>query len=246
MAYAYIPDAIRDGKLSKKAQKLRFIGYSNQAKGYRLINESTLKVIIRRDVIFNELDFQTDSSKVTFDNEISEELAQQPQPQEEDQQLHPQGSSPQQCQQPSQQSLQPQQCQQPQEEDQQPHHYPRRQRSVPVRYGIDEYIDIAFLGSEDPISIEEALESKLSHHWKEAADSEYKSLMDNETWDLVELPSGHNLLAESGCLRPNKIVMAKWNDTKLDWSLKATLRNTVLITMRRSHPLFNIHLLEHF
>ena len=190
MAYAYIPDAIRDGKLSKKAQKLRFIGYSNQAKGYRLINESTLKVIIRRDVIFNELDFQTDSSKVTFDNEISEELAQQPQPQEVDQQLHQQGSSPQLCQQPSQQSLQPQQCQQPQEEDQQPHHYPRRQRSVPVRYGIDEYIDIAFLGSEDPISIEEALESKLSHHWKEAADSEYKSLMDNETWDLVELPSG--------------------------------------------------------
>ena len=180
MAYAYIPDAIRDGKLSKKAQRLRFIGYSNQAKAYRLINESTSKVIIRRDVIFNELDFQDDSSKVTFNDEVSiipEEPAQQPQSQEVDQQQ-------------GQQSLSPQQCQQPQEEDQHPHHYPRRQRSVPVRYGIDEYIDIAFLGSGDPVSIEEALESKLSQHWKEAADSEYQSLMDNETWELVELPSG--------------------------------------------------------
>uniref|UniRef100_A0A1X7U146 Reverse transcriptase Ty1/copia-type domain-containing protein n=1 Tax=Amphimedon queenslandica TaxID=400682 RepID=A0A1X7U146_AMPQE len=45
-------------------------------------------------------------------------------------------------------------------------------------------------GNADPVSIEEALESKLSQHWKEAADSEYQSLMDNETWELVELPSG--------------------------------------------------------
>uniref|UniRef100_A0A1X7STM5 Reverse transcriptase Ty1/copia-type domain-containing protein n=1 Tax=Amphimedon queenslandica TaxID=400682 RepID=A0A1X7STM5_AMPQE len=59
------------------------------------------------------------------------------------------------------------------------------------RYCNDEYIYIAILGSGDPVGIEEALESKLSQHWKEAADSEYQSLMDNETWELVELPSRH-------------------------------------------------------
>ena len=32
MAYAYIPDSNRKGKLSKKAEKLRFIGYSLQTK----------------------------------------------------------------------------------------------------------------------------------------------------------------------------------------------------------------------
>ena len=26
--------------------------------------------------------------------------------------------------------------------------------------------------------------------WKLAADSEYKSLMENKTWEIVELPSG--------------------------------------------------------
>ena len=57
MCYAYIPDTNRKGKLSKKAEKLRFIGYSLKTKGYRLIDEGTSKVLVRRDVIFNEADF---------------------------------------------------------------------------------------------------------------------------------------------------------------------------------------------
>ena len=45
-------------------------------------------------------------------------------------------------------------------------------RSAPIRYGIDEYVDAAFLGAtneEEPKSIEEALKNKI---WKEAADRE--------------------------------------------------------------------------
>ena len=49
MCYAYIPDTNRKGKLSKKAEKLRFIGYSLKTKGYRLIDEGTSKVLVRRD-----------------------------------------------------------------------------------------------------------------------------------------------------------------------------------------------------
>ena len=169
MAYAYIPDANRKGKLSKKAEKLRFVGYSLQTKGYRLIDEGTSKVTIRRDVIFNESDFQRDSTAV----EVSEKV--NGREKDEDSLVE--------------------QLEQPQneeredvEEDQQ--RYPRRQRPMPVRYGIDEYIDIAFLGGEEPQSIKEALDSKLSKKWKEAADSEYQSLMENGTWELVELPSG--------------------------------------------------------
>ena len=53
MRYAYISDTNRKGKLSKRAEKLRFIGYSLQTKGYRLLDERTSKVLVRRDVIFN-------------------------------------------------------------------------------------------------------------------------------------------------------------------------------------------------
>ncbi len=63
IAYAHIPDAARH-KLDKKAEKLRFIGYSKVSKGYRLINENTKKVVIRHDVIFNETDFGLGISKM--------------------------------------------------------------------------------------------------------------------------------------------------------------------------------------
>ena len=54
-----------------------------------------------------------------------------------------------------------------------------------MRYGIDEYVDTAFVSGgrvAKPQSIEKALESKLSKKWKNAADSEYIL--------LVELPNG--------------------------------------------------------
>ena len=34
------------------------------------------------------------------------------------------------------------------------------------------------------------LASDQAQEWKAAADLEYASLMENETWDLVELPPG--------------------------------------------------------
>ena len=70
------------------------------------------------------------------------------------------------------------------------HQYLRRERTAPVRYGIDEFVDIAFLDEiqmEEPETTEKAIKDK---NWKEAADSEYQSLMDNETWKLVKLPAG--------------------------------------------------------
>ena len=114
MAYAYIPDANRNGKLSRKAEKLRFIGYSLQTKGYRLIDKDTLRVIVRRDVIFNESDFLKGSTSVEIDQNVGNESGSIP---EEDEQM----------------------SQVNHEENQR--HYPRRQRTALVGYGIDEYAD---------------------------------------------------------------------------------------------------------
>ena len=69
MCYAYIPEVNKKGKLSNKAEKRHFIGYSLQTKVYRLIDESISKVLVRRDVIFNESDFQYDSSKTKVTDE---------------------------------------------------------------------------------------------------------------------------------------------------------------------------------
>ena len=56
MAYSHVPDSQRQ-KLDKKAVKLRFVGYCIQSKGYRLLDEKTSRVFIRRDVIFSEQNF---------------------------------------------------------------------------------------------------------------------------------------------------------------------------------------------
>ncbi|KAL5493965.1 hypothetical protein EMCRGX_G015218 [Ephydatia muelleri] len=53
--------------------------------------------------------------------------------------------------------------------------------------------------SNAPTSITEALmEIDLSEKWGEAADSEYQSLMQNETWECVVLPKERKLLDADG------------------------------------------------
>ena len=72
-----------------------------------------------------------------------------------------------------------------------------RQRRPPERYGYREYADAAHVDHlayrvsqiTGPKTIEEALASDNSNEWKEAADSEYESVLENDTWELVELPS---------------------------------------------------------
>lgn len=61
--YAHIQNTIRQ-KLDKKAEKMRFVGYSTEPNGYRLLSGITGRVFIRCDVIFNKADFgklETDS-----------------------------------------------------------------------------------------------------------------------------------------------------------------------------------------
>ena len=40
----------------------------------------------------------------------------------------------------------------------------------------------------EPTTMEEALSGDHANDWKRAADSQYESLIKNETWELVELP----------------------------------------------------------
>ena len=46
----------------------------------------------------------------------------------------------------------------------------------------------------EPKTIEEAFSCEHKTEWKSAADSEYQSLMENDTWDLVELPDGREVV----------------------------------------------------
>jgi len=72
-AYSHVPSMERR-KLDKKAQRMGFIGYSKNPKGYRLIDLSTDKVVTKRDVVFNETDFRFFKATNDESGSISPEL----------------------------------------------------------------------------------------------------------------------------------------------------------------------------
>ena len=53
IAYAHIPDEKRR-KLDNKGEKCIFLGVSDKSKAYKLYNPSTMKIVISRDVVFDE------------------------------------------------------------------------------------------------------------------------------------------------------------------------------------------------
>lgn len=65
--------------------------------------------------------------------------------------------------------------------------------------------------NNEPCTYEEALNHPSSNEWIKAMDDEYKSLMENKTWNLVELPEGH------------KSITSKWV-YKMKRNLDGTLR----------------------
>ena len=162
-----------------------FIGYSKNPKGYRPIDLSTNEVVTRRDVVFNETDFcffkQTNDESVSISPELLTES--------EDETTE--GES--QTEEPSRRS---------QQAVQRPDYYGY---SESADTATTECADTATLVEHcaysvqeipDPGTFDEALSSPHSKEWKLATDSKYQSLIDNDTWDLVELPEGRTAV---GC-----------------------------------------------
>ena len=78
--YVHVPDG-ECRKLDRKAQRLRFIGYTETAKNYKVWDVLKQKCYIRHDVIFNENDFkgtsELETGEDTKDVQISLECPQE-------------------------------------------------------------------------------------------------------------------------------------------------------------------------
>lgn len=83
------------------------------------------------------------------------------------------------------------------EEENAPPGRPQRERRAPMRYGYEEFGETVHY-VYNVATLKEALESADADEWKAAADDEYNSLKENNTWNLVEAP-------------PNtKIIKSRW------------------------------------
>lgn len=173
MAYAYIPEVNRQ-KLDEKTKKMRFVGYSLTQKGYRLYDELTQKVYIRRDVTFNENDFGHIPNQLDVPEEI------------EKAQPH---------------STKGEASTSDSDDNQQPLRRSSRDRRSP-KYFHDEYATMSnaehtalhVTQITEPSTLNEALKSEYASQWKCAADAEYRSLLENNTWELVDLPPGQKAI----------------------------------------------------
>jgi len=71
----------------------------------------------------------------------------------------------------------------------------------PLKFGFDEYAEVTEVthmalhaAIEEPATMQEAWNSKYSTQWKAAADSEFQSLKENNTWELVELSTNRKAI----------------------------------------------------
>ncbi|CAL9021568.1 unnamed protein product [Prunus brigantina] len=170
LCYAQIPKQQRQ-KLDQTSTRCVFLGYGSCEKGYRLYNLESGKVIISRDVIFNEesswdWNAQKESSisipltDVVAENgkEIDEAYGVQTEMAEENEVEHTEAVTG------------------PQEFD----HTPRKFKSIAEVY---ERCNVCII---EPESFEEAVKDDS---WQKAMENEIHMIEKNDTWDLVDRPS---------------------------------------------------------
>ena len=158
IAYSLLASDARS-KMDKKCEKCIFVGYSDETKGYRLYNPITKKLIIRRDIVFDENSCwiwdDTDMQHILVED-ISSTMQQEIGASSSSKEHSP---------------LCP-------EDDE------NAVRKVRSLRDIYDSCTFALLATE-PSSYEEACGKK---EWEMSMKEEIASIEKNDTWELVELP----------------------------------------------------------
>lgn len=169
ICYVHIPDQKRT-KLDDKSEKGIFLGYSTQSKGYRVYNLRTKKLMISRDVEFDEsASWNWEQEKVERSSIITSqprggEAVETPD-QDTTQELTPPAS--------------------PRRGDSSPESPPRRMRPLADIY---ESCNFAIL---EPESYEVASRQEV---WVKAMEEEIKMIEKNKTWELVDRPKDKDVI----------------------------------------------------
>ncbi|UYV82085.1 K02A2.6-like [Cordylochernes scorpioides] len=166
-AYVHIPKDNRK-KLDKKSICTFFVGYTEANKNYRMWDPIARKIVISRDVIFTE----ANTSENIQDN------------QQEQVTIY------------SQESVDSTNTSSKPEES---CRYPLRNRirekeqsSTNCTIAIS---NACYVHNQEPLNYEDAIVGQNSKKWKLAMDDEFKSLMKNQTWTYVTLPSDRKAIA---------------------------------------------------
>uniref|UniRef100_A0A2N9HC61 Integrase catalytic domain-containing protein n=1 Tax=Fagus sylvatica TaxID=28930 RepID=A0A2N9HC61_FAGSY len=160
-AYVHISSEDRS-KLDPKSKKCIFLGFKKGVKGYKLWDPVAQKVVISRDVVFDEKSmtkaFKEEKSQAAeSSNNIGRSIVQVELDELESQSNEEPHSN-------------------DQEQDSTRSDRPKRNKRPPVRYGFEDLVSYALLtGSEDLSTFQEAIESCEKDKWMEAMVEENES-----------------------------------------------------------------------
>lgn len=182
IGYAHIPSQERQ-KFDEKGENFIFIGYSDESKGYHLLNPNTKKFVTSRDAIFYEM--ATWEWEDNLQQTTNFELPELEKTQENTSSLQ----SPDLVQTPIHVTTP---SRSPSTSSTSPYSYdsdihPRKLRSLSDVYQSCEF---AFFACE-PQTFEDALKENV---WTKAMDEEIASIERNYSWELVNLPNGRNVI----------------------------------------------------
>ncbi|KAJ4769831.1 polyprotein [Rhynchospora pubera] len=168
VAYAHIPDQRRT-KLDDKSKKLIFIGYDERSKAYKLIDPTTNKVHISRDVQVNEEAVWCWNSMEEKSHDVEKEvqIIASSTSTNTTMQADPSSSS----------SLSDDDAR------------TTRTRTLQDLYeATSELHLVCLLADAENITFEEAVQEKK---WKQAMNEEMNAIVKNDTWELATLPKDH-------------------------------------------------------
>jgi hypothetical protein len=211
IAFKHIPDAKRR-KLDKKSSKCVFVGYPEGTKGYKLYDLEKKSFVRSRDIVFQERTFH--DFKLKENSEFYHEDNRNPESSEIDAIIDPNDHNeeivndgveivpPVQCNRPVGATFEDNFMREVENLN------PQRQRRPPRRYDDEVYNCTEDLTADinEPSNLTEAFHGKNSAEWKKAAESEYKSLIDNHTWDLVPPPKDKNVIGSKWVFKVKRNV----------------------------------------
>ena len=157
------------------------VGYPANENGFKFYNSNTKKTLRSRDVIFVENEFDIESctnlekNYEFFTNNFMDDVTESEDDEVQD------GALP---------------------VDVEHHTRPVRARRPPDRHDMltgewwnfIENASVATADAEKPTTIDETLNGANSKQWLMATQSEFNSLKQNQTWDLIDLPPGKNII----------------------------------------------------
>jgi hypothetical protein len=187
-------------KLDSRSFKAKFIGYDDKSTAYILQEFDSKKVIKARNVIFKESEIQPFSAKETITPE-NPNLESPNMDFEQDRSNNGATKTPVQAR-VGENEATPVNRNQDEVEEEENHEEDevslprdRRNRRPPERYGLSYTFNTTKEGNvQEPKSYEEAVNSPHAEDWKNAMQAEYDSLMDNDTWTLVDKPEDKQVL----------------------------------------------------